>query len=63
MTAQEAYAVPLHLDELISEIERYLAAVAVFRSEGCEPRWSAEEGLPAEALPDLLSPWPERVHA
>ena len=35
---------------LISEIERYLEAVDVFRSEGCEPQWRAEEGLPSEAL-------------
>ena len=27
---------------LIGEVERYLAAVAVFRAEGCEPRWQLE---------------------
>ena len=31
------------MNELISEIERYLAAVDVFRAEGCEPRWSPED--------------------
>jgi hypothetical protein len=25
--------------ELLREVERYLAAVEVFRAEGCEPRW------------------------
>ena len=30
---------------LISEIERYLEAVDVFRSEGCEPQWRAFEPL------------------
>jgi hypothetical protein len=29
-------------EELIREIERYLAAVEAFRVEGCEPRWRAE---------------------
>jgi len=28
--------------DLIGEIERYLAAVAMFREEGCEPEWIAE---------------------
>jgi hypothetical protein len=27
---------------LIGEVERYLAAVAVFRAEGCEPHWQLE---------------------
>jgi hypothetical protein len=36
-------AEPLHLDELIPEIERYLAAVELFRSEGCEPHWARED--------------------
>jgi hypothetical protein len=36
--------------QLISEIERYLAAVDVFRSEGCEPQWRSEEGLVSAAL-------------
>jgi len=35
---------------LISEIERYLEAVDVFRSEGCEPQWRTEEGRSSEAL-------------
>ena len=63
MTAAETYAIPLQLDALVSEVERYLAAVELFRSEGCEPRWSSGESLPSAALPDLLSPWPEPVHA
>lgn len=28
--------------ELIDEIDRYLAAVEVFRAEGCEPTWRSE---------------------
>jgi hypothetical protein len=49
---------------LTSEIERYLAAVDVFRSEGCEPRWSSDEGLgavPAEALLDSVNASTERA--
>jgi hypothetical protein len=30
------------IDELIREIERYLAAVDVFRNEGQEPSWRSE---------------------
>ena len=30
---------PLDLEELLQEVERYLAAVDVFRVEGHEPRW------------------------
>jgi len=30
--------------DLIGEAERYLAAVAVFRAEGCEPHWRLEPG-------------------
>jgi hypothetical protein len=29
-------------EELIREIERYLAAVEAYRAEGCEPRWRVE---------------------
>ena len=32
-------------DELLAEIERYLAAVATFRAEGCEPSWADDEAL------------------
>jgi hypothetical protein len=45
--------------QLISEIERYLAAVDAFRSEGCEPQWRPEEGRPTEALLHACDP----VHA
>ena len=34
-------------DELYAEIERYLAAVETFRSEGCEPAWADDEALAA----------------
>jgi hypothetical protein len=29
---------------LVAEAERYLAAVAIFRTEGCEPHWQREPG-------------------
>jgi hypothetical protein len=61
MTAHEAYAISVHVNGLTSEIERYLAAVDVFRSEGCEPRWSSDEGLPAEALLDSVNASRERA--
>jgi hypothetical protein len=32
----------LDIDELMREIERYLAAIEAFREEGCEPRWARE---------------------
>jgi len=64
MTAHEAYAISVHVNGLTSEIERYLAAVDVFRSEGCEPRWSSDEGLgpvPAAALLDSVNASTERA--
>ena len=30
------------LVELLRDVERYLATVALFRSEGCEPAWATE---------------------
>jgi hypothetical protein len=30
--------------DLATEAERYLAAVTVFRAEGCEPQWRPEPG-------------------
>jgi hypothetical protein len=33
---------PDELDTLVDEIARYLEAVALFRREGCEPRWRRE---------------------
>ncbi len=32
----------MNAEDLIGEIERYLTAVALFRAEGCEPRWASE---------------------
>jgi hypothetical protein len=32
-------AMAIDIEQLIEEILRYLAAVDVFRSEACEPRW------------------------
>ena len=34
-------------DELLTEIERYLAAVEIFRAEGCQPAWANDEALVA----------------
>jgi hypothetical protein len=33
----------MNTDQLMKEIERYLAAVAVFRQLGHEPEWVSEE--------------------
>ena len=35
------------VDELVLEVERYVAAVEAFRAEGCEPAWADDEALPA----------------
>jgi hypothetical protein len=35
--------VVLDIEELMREIERYLAAVEAFRSEGHEPCWAGEK--------------------
>jgi hypothetical protein len=37
---------------LIAEVQRYLAAVELFRAEGCHPQWVAE-----------LPPQPDEVRA
>jgi hypothetical protein len=37
---------------LIEEIERYLAALAVFRAQDCEPTWRAER-RPDDAPPTV----------
>jgi hypothetical protein len=53
---------------LATEVERYLAAVAAFRAEGCEPHWRLELGTrprrrrpSASSLRDLLDPIPRGV--
>lgn len=33
---------PVDIETLVTEIERYLAAVDAFREAGCEPRWRRE---------------------
>jgi hypothetical protein len=49
------------LDELMTELCRYLAAVEAFRAEGHEPVWLREEGwalaldTPATALPTKVN--------
>ena len=30
------------LETLVAEIGRYLATIALFREEGCEPEWAGE---------------------
>ena len=54
--------------DLVSEAERYLAAVAVFRAEGCEPRWRLEPSARPlrrrasnSVVRDLLDPDPRRL--
>jgi hypothetical protein len=39
---------PVLVDGLVSEIERYLATVDFFRSQGCEPQWSTEAATHAQ---------------
>jgi hypothetical protein len=41
-------------EDLVAEIERYLAAVAVFRAEGREPHWRLEAGKRAHRQPDSV---------
>jgi hypothetical protein len=36
---------PIDAEELLREIERYLAAVDAFREAGCEPSWRRERRL------------------
>lgn len=43
MNATTTNETAAELDELLREIERYLAAVDEFRRQGREPRWQAEE--------------------
>jgi hypothetical protein len=49
---------------LIAEVQRYLAAVEMFRAEGCDPRWSPELVLHADeseaAAPGIHRSWLER---
>jgi hypothetical protein len=40
----ETALLELDPEVLIAEVERYLAAVELFRAEGCPPRW-ANEGI------------------
>jgi hypothetical protein len=37
--------------KLVEEIDRYLAAVDLFRAENCEPNWRPER--PSDAAPPL----------
>ncbi len=39
------------IERLMEEVDRYLAAVALFRALGCEPGWRAE--LDAESRPTV----------
>ena len=42
-----------HTEDLIEEIARYLAAVELFRSVGCEPSWRPESVRPTP-LPEAV---------
>jgi len=44
------------LDVLFGEVGKYLAAVEVFREQGCEPRWSSGELGPAAPAPAVIGP-------
>ena len=46
---------PIAGQELMEEISRYLAAVDLFRSSGCEPSWRPEDADPAVSLERFLS--------
>jgi hypothetical protein len=46
------------LDALVSEIERYLAAVDVFREQGYEPRWSSKGAAPYAEPATTATPVP-----
>ena len=48
-------------DELVAEIERYLAAVETFRAEGCEPTWAAVEALSGSWRLEWLAAGHERA--
>jgi hypothetical protein len=40
------------LHALVDEVERYLDTVRLFREEGCEPHWTAEEPVsPPDSTP------------
>jgi len=41
--------VEVEIEQLVVEIERYLALVALLRQEGYEPRWAAEPTRPVGA--------------
>jgi hypothetical protein len=41
---------------LVTEAERYLAAVAVFRAEGCEPHWRQEPSVQPYRLSQVPRP-------
>ena len=54
--------------DLVSEAERYLAAVAFFRAEGCEPCWRPDQSARPlrhrasnSVLRDPLDPGPRRL--
>ena len=44
------------MDELVRDIERYLDAVVLFRTLGCEPRWKREEGARGNVV-DRIAPY------
>jgi hypothetical protein len=47
--------------KLMEEIDRYLAAVDLFRAQGCEPTWRPERETPFELERSLSDPREHRV--
>lgn len=52
------------VEQLLEEIERYLAAIDAFRAEGAEPTWAEDEALPEWWLAEhLLDGASEQIEA
>jgi hypothetical protein len=49
---------PLTTDKLMEEVDRYLAAVDLFRELACEPAWRSDDrsDMPHETTPVLRTP-------
>ena len=46
---------PIDTEALVEEVDRYLAAVDLFRAVDCEPTWRPEVAEPAASLEQFLS--------
>ena len=49
-SAERSTGSHLHAQQLHTEIERYLATIALFRELGYEPFWEREEGAPGRVI-------------